>query len=80
MPADARVEPEKPLLLDFAFLEFDVLAHLGIVFSDRHLVGHGARVFLGDVEKARIGFAIQPDLDGCGLRHWSLLQCIGKGG
>src|SRR5262245_20878226 len=60
-------------LLDLAFLEFDVLAHLGVVLPDRHFVRHRAGVLLGDVEKARIGLAVQPDLDSGGLRHGSLL-------
>src|SRR6266576_992398 len=70
----ARRMPKALFLLDLAFLEFDMLAHSGVVFPDGHLVRHGARVLLGDVEKARIGLAVQADLDSGGLRHGSLLK------
>ena len=71
---------QKENLLNFAFLELHVLSHLGVVFSDGHLVRHRSGVLLRDVEKSRIGLAVQADLDSSGLRHRSLLNQTGKGG
>src|SRR3546814_923953 len=61
----ARPEP----LLDLGFLEFDVLAHDRIILLERHLLGLGPRVLLGDIEEAGIGGAQQLDLQGCRLGH-----------
>src|SRR3546814_12597057 len=41
--------------LDLGFLELDMLARTRVVFPHRHLLGHRARVLLGDIEKARVG-------------------------
>src|SRR5258708_39845427 len=46
-----------------------MLARHGIVFLDRLLLGHGARVLLRPIEKAGSGLAVQPDLDGGWLGH-----------
>lgn len=59
----------KPILLDLGFLEFDMLFGNRIIFALRDLVGHRARIFLGHVEKARIGGRKQLDLDCCGFSH-----------
>src|SRR5258708_3775701 len=56
-------------LFDLAFLELDMLADFGVIFFDRHLLGHGPRVLFCDVERAGIGPAVQPDLDGGWLGH-----------
>jgi hypothetical protein len=42
-------------LLDFSFLEFNMLAHNWIIFHERELLGLGARIFFGHIEKACIG-------------------------
>src|SRR3546814_6052349 len=55
--------------LDLGFLELDMLARTRVVFPHRHLLGHRARVLLGDIEKARVGGAHQLDLDGRRLGH-----------
>ncbi len=60
-------------LLDFGFLELDMLAHDGIIFAERHLFGDVARVFLGHVEEARVSGAEQLDLDRGWLRHGPFL-------
>src|SRR6266853_4742752 len=62
-------DERKANLFDLAFLELDVLADGGVVFLDRHLLRHGPSVLLLDVEKACIGRAVQPDLDGGWLGH-----------
>ena len=56
-------------LLELAFLEFDMLAQQRIVLFDLELLGHGAGVLLGDIEKATVAFAVEADLRGGGLRH-----------
>src|ERR1700730_9757252 len=67
-------------LFNLAFLELDMLADLGVVFLDRHLLGHGPRVLLRDVEKAGIGRAVQPDFDGGWLCHVvSLVSPVRRG-
>ena len=60
-------------LLDFGFLELDMLAHNGVIFAERHLFGDVARVFLGHVEEARVSGAEQLDLDRGWLRHGPFL-------
>src|SRR5258706_16339135 len=57
-----------------------MLAHPRIVFLDRHLLGHGPCVLFRDIEKAGIGRAVQPDLDGGWLGHGVFLvkQCEGR--
>ena len=60
-------------LLDFGFLELDMLAHDGIIFAERHLFGDVPWIFLGHVEKARVSGAEQLDLDRGWLRHGPFL-------
>src|ERR1700748_2529525 len=67
-------------LLDLAFLELDMLAQHRVVLLDRELLGHGAGVLLGDIEKARAAFAVEADLRGGGLRHDSLQKDRGGRG
>src|SRR3954464_13196823 len=56
-------------LLDLGFLELDVLARDRIVFLLDQLVGHGARVLLGDVIEARVRGGDELDLDGDRFGH-----------
>ena len=60
-------------LLDFGFLELDMLAHDGVIFTERHLFGDVAWIFLGHVEEARVSGAEQLDLDRGWLRHGPFL-------
>ena len=60
-------------LLDFSFLELDMLAHDGVIFAERHLFRDVARIFLGHVEEARVSGAEQLDLDSGWLRHGPFL-------
>ena len=60
-------------LLDFGFLELDMLAHDGVIFAERHLFRDVARIFLGHVEEARVSGAEQLDLDSGWLRHGPFL-------
>jgi len=52
------------VLLDLRFLELDVLARDRVVLLLDQLVGHGARVLLGDVIEAGIRRGNELDLDG----------------
>src|SRR6185437_2510529 len=56
-------------LLDLGLAEFDVLARDGIVLLLDQLVGHGARVLLGDVIEAGIRRGNELDLDGDRFGH-----------
>src|ERR1700727_3373343 len=56
-------------LLDLGFLELDVLARDGIVLLLDHLVGHGARILLGDVIEAGVRRGNELDLDGDRFGH-----------
>src|SRR6188768_666509 len=58
-------------LLDLRFLELDVLARDRIVLLLDQLVGHGARVLLGDVIEASIRRGNELDLDGDRFGHCS---------
>ena len=58
------------ILLDLAFLVFDMLAHNRVILTYRHLFGHGAGVFLGHIEMARACGRVQTALDGRRLRQW----------
>ena len=60
-------------LLDFGFLELNMLAHDGVIFAERHLFGDVARIFLGHVEEASVSGAEQLDLDRGWLRHGPFL-------
>ena len=55
--------------LDLGFLEFNVLAHDGIIFAHRHLFGLVARILLGYVEEASVSGADETDFDGGRLCH-----------
>ena len=57
------------MLLDFGFAEFDVLARDRIVLLLDQLVGHGARILLGDVIEAGIRRGNELDLDGDRFGH-----------
>src|SRR4029434_7354408 len=56
-------------LLDLRFLELDVLARDRVVLLLDQLVGHGARVLLGDVVEAGIRRGNELDLDGDRFGH-----------
>jgi hypothetical protein len=56
-------------LLDLRFLELDVLARDRVVLLLDQLVGHGARVLLGDVIEAGIRRGNELDLDGDRFGH-----------
>jgi hypothetical protein len=58
-------------LLDFGFLELDMLLDDRIVFLEHEFLGLGASVLLGDIEKAGVGGRQQLDLDHGGLCHRS---------
>src|ERR1700749_3236587 len=57
------------ILLDLGFAEFDVLARDRIVLLLDQLVGHGARILLGDVVEAGIRRGNELDLDGDRFGH-----------
>jgi hypothetical protein len=65
------------LLLDFAFLELDVLLHDRVVLIYDHILGHRPGVLLGDVEEAGVGGRVQADLDGSRFGHRNYL-CDGE--
>src|SRR4051794_23984324 len=57
------------MLLDLGFAEFDVLARDRVILLLDHLVGHGARVLLGNVIEAGVGGRHELDLDGDRFGH-----------
>src|ERR1700722_12630715 len=59
----------RAMLLDLRLAEFDVLARHRIVLLLDHLVGHGARILLGDVIEARIRRGNELDLDSDRFGH-----------
>src|SRR5215831_17375942 len=62
------------ILLDLGFTEFDVLARdRGVLLLDE-LVGHGARILLGDVIEAGIRGGNELDLDGDRFGHGGSLK------
>jgi hypothetical protein len=65
-------------LLDFGFLELDMLAHDGIIFLEDELLGLGPRVLLGDVKIARVRRGQELDLDHGGLGHRTRSSLIEK--
>ena len=69
LPSNALFHAVGRHLFDFVFLEFDMLAHNRIIFFHDHFFGHGARVFLRNIIKARSSRAFQFDFNGCRLRH-----------
>src|SRR6202012_371842 len=64
-----EVSGSPAILLDFGFAEFDVLARDRVVLLLDQLVGHGARVLLGDVVEAGVGRGHELDLDGDRFGH-----------
>ncbi len=64
-------------LLDFGFLEFNMLAHNRVILHERELLGFGARIFLGHIEKACIGSRCQLYLDYVTFSHNSLRMSVG---
>ena len=56
-------------LLDFAFLEFDMLFGNRVVLFQNELFGHRAGILFRHVEKARISRRVEADFDSCWLRH-----------
>jgi hypothetical protein len=56
-------------LLDFGFLEFNVLAYNRVILRLRHLVRERTAVLGGDVEGTGVGCRQQLDLDCCSFRH-----------
>src|SRR5258706_527321 len=73
----SALDQRSELLLDLAFLEFDMLAQHRIVFLDCELLGHGAGVLLGDIEEA--ARAVEADLCGGRLRHGTLQEGRSRG-
>lgn len=69
-----RGDSKNPLL-DFRFLEQDVLANDRIILANLKLLGRVSWVFLGYIEIPGFGCANEPDLNGCWLGHssWSRL-------
>jgi hypothetical protein len=65
-------------LLDLGFFEFDVLARDRVVLLLDQLVGHGARILLGDIVEAGIRRGNELDLDGD--RLWCLESGAGPSG
>src|SRR5688572_15059776 len=61
--------PSSNALLNFGFLELDVLARDRVVLLEDHLLGLVARILLGHIEKAGVSRTDELDLDGCRLGH-----------
>lgn len=57
------------MLFDFGFFELDVLAHNGIIFTERQLFGLGPGVLLRDIEETGIRRAGELDFHGGWLGH-----------
>src|SRR5262245_28086087 len=62
------------ILLDLGFTEFDVLARDRVVLLLDELVGHGARILLGDVIEAGVRRGNELDLDGDRFGHGGSLK------
>src|SRR5581483_9296127 len=69
-----------PILLDLGFLELDVLARDRVILLLDQLVGHGARILLGDVVEAGVGRGHELDLDGDRFGHVLNLRKSGESG
>src|SRR6266481_2631565 len=65
-------------LLDFGLAEFDVLARDRVVLLLDQLVGHGARILLGDVIEAGVRRGNELDLDGDRFGHIQDLKYLGN--
>src|SRR5438445_8958208 len=57
------------ILLNLRFLELDMLARDRVVLLLDQLVGHGARILLGDVVEAGVRRGNELDLDGDRFGH-----------
>src|SRR5260221_12798701 len=66
-PVELSTMPE--VLLDLGLLELDVLARDRVVLLLDQLVGHGARILLGDVIEAGVRCGNELDLDGDRFGH-----------
>ena len=66
------------ILLDLGFLEFNVLARDRVVLLLDELVGHGARILLGDVVEAGVRRGNELDLDGDRFGHVKNLKNVGN--
>src|SRR5674476_44500 len=66
------------MLLDLGLAEFDVLARDRVVLLLDQLVGHGARILLGDVIEAGVGRGNELDLDGDRFGHVQDLKYQGN--
>ncbi len=60
---------KRPDLLDFCFLELDMLLGNRVVFPLDHFFGHRAGVLLGDIEEAGVRRGGELDFDCCRLGH-----------
>src|SRR4029450_5462646 len=80
-PERAPLNPSAMLatLLDLRFLELDVFARDRIILLLDQLVGHGARVLLGEVIEAGIRRGNELDLDGDRFGHVQNLKWGGSG-
>src|SRR5207248_5525991 len=67
-------------LLDLGFAEFDVFARDWVVLLLDQLVGHGARILLGDVIEAGISRGDELDLDGDRFGHVEKTLNVEKSG
>src|SRR6267378_6973925 len=65
-------------LLDLGLAEFDMLARDRIVLLLDQLVGHGARILLGDVIEAGVRRGNELDLDGDRFGHVQDLKYLGN--
>src|SRR5229473_8007500 len=65
-------------LLDLRLAEFDVLARDRVVLLLDQLVGHGARILLGDVIEAGVRRGNELDLDGDRFGHVQDLKYLGN--
>src|SRR3981189_1581915 len=65
-------------LLDLGLAEFDVLARDRVVLLLHELVGHGARILLGDIIEAGIRRGNELDLDGDRFGHVQNLKYLGN--
>src|SRR5664280_458432 len=68
------------MLLDLGLAEFDVLARDRVVLLLDQLVGHGARILLGDVIEAGVRRGNELDLDGDRFGHVQDLKYQGESG
>src|SRR4029077_1714523 len=64
-----QIDSAQLRLLDLRFLELDVLARDRVVLFLDQLVGHGARILLGDVIEAGVRRRNELDLDGDRFGH-----------